>query len=189
MIQEAVLAKKVSILCGSLSLPWSNLAQLADKLEHTRLKQMVDLKNGLQRFYTMNIIEMLKSAVRDNQTIEISGALVCTLRSQGTDPRNKVYSLLGFIIAAQEMYDDSMIEKVDYNIPVKTLSRDVAISILEGKRSLQDLSLIDHASDRCKTDWPSWAPRWDLTSPLTNHFGDPFRRYTCFRPSFSIPRE
>lgn len=72
-----------------------------------------------------------------------------------TDPRDKVYALLGFPAAS------SLEIKPDYERDIQSLYRDVATKIITKSKDLRILSCVHHSSD-VTNKTISWVPQWDI---------------------------
>lgn len=104
------------------------------------------------------------------QPFELLEVLSYTLSLQATDPRDKLYSLLGVVAAARK---GSPVEKPDYTISSDVLFKRMAVSQLKEKGSLKFLSFVEHGSDLTKLV-PSWVPCW--SRPRTDR--NPFAKYS-----------
>lgn len=91
---------------------------------------------------------------------------------RATDPRDKVYGLLG-ILRQHEDFDFASVS-VDYAKSLAEVYTDVAVEIV---RRGADLTILDHTSHSVANDYgpnyPSWVPRWDRAAvacslPLTD---------------------
>lgn len=91
-----------------------------------------------------------------------------------TDPRDRVYSLLGHPYA---MVDGRLIIKPDYTIARGVLYTKLAASFIRRTRNLDAVSLVDHEEDPCLQErvWdpteegrmPSWVPDWQSINRTT----------------------
>jgi hypothetical protein len=84
-------------------------------------------------------------------------------RWDATDPRDKVYGILGLA----ELDEERQLITVNYNRSVAEVYHDVAIAIL---KQTGDLSVCAHVYHDPEydgdVDYKSWAPRWDQWSPF-----------------------
>lgn len=80
---------------------------------------------------------------------------------QATDPRDKVYGLLGLWRPAST--HEAKLE-VDYNKPVSEVYADVAMLAIRSREDLFVLRFVDHDVEynfQKGDSFPSWVPRWD----------------------------
>ncbi|KAH7389383.1 heterokaryon incompatibility protein-domain-containing protein [Phaeosphaeria sp. MPI-PUGE-AT-0046c] len=89
IIQEFVLGKKVLLQCGHTLYDWEELHESSpskrERCGGENLRRLLDLKRkfGAER--------------RERRGLEIAEAMMCAQRSEATDPRDKVYGVLGLI--------------------------------------------------------------------------------------------
>ena len=149
--QELALVKEhlgVEVKIGHLSFPWMMLAGLVNYIPlceweeylsstiWTRARSMEEARSGREiNGFTMTLLKAL-SYVRD------SGA---------TNPRDKVYGLLGFIEEGVEAVE------VDYAKPVEAVYTDVTKYLIRESKDLVVLSLVQSAHNTV-LDLPSWVP-------------------------------
>ncbi|KAH6642310.1 heterokaryon incompatibility protein-domain-containing protein [Boeremia exigua] len=80
---------------------------------------------------------------------------------QSSDPRDKVYGLLG-ILRQRSAYNPEAIS-VDYSKSVAQVYTDTALEILRTNNNLEVLDHVANAEDsEPDTEFPTWVPRWDL---------------------------
>ncbi|CZR69694.1 uncharacterized protein PAC_19594 [Phialocephala subalpina] len=155
VIQEAVLSRvQPRMLCGSYELDWQKLLGSCSWMVSlcyriTPIFQYTDAWHAVRSLHLFNDL-MNVGLPWDLETL-INRAI----RFKATEPRDKIYSLVGL---AGEASDSSTIPKVlqaDYNKPTRDVFRDVTRHIIESTGSLSMLSLI-----RYKPNWekfPSWS--------------------------------
>ena len=119
---------------------------------------------------TTSVVTALQKVIGNAEPFELLEVLSCTLRLQATDPRDKLYSLLGVVAAARK---GSPVEKPDYTISSDVLFKRTAISQLKQKGSLKFLSFVEHGSDLTELV-PSWVPHGSRPSTGRN----PFAQYS-----------
>ena len=102
-------------------------------------------------------IANLKFDLSNRPDVRLLDLLIRFRRSKTTDPRDKVYSLIG----VAKDYDGPQLN-VDHTAPWQKVYRDTAIHILYGTKSVNFLS-------GCNTneDLPSWVPNW--LDPIKDH--------------------
>ena len=159
ILQEVVLAKSVLIKCGDHTLSWNVLDLLAEI-------QIVRPKNDLSPIRASGefMLQMARARVTHHYgTIEnkvIFLALTALLREmrerEATDPRDKVYGLLGIAIGKSESK-----LRPDYTKEWPEVYTDMTNSLLAHDKKLSILKLVE-VKARMETRIPSWVP--DLRS-------------------------
>jgi hypothetical protein len=79
---------------------------------------------------------------------------MCTLHTDATNPRDKIYGLFGLIESSTPPI------KVDYRVQVEDLYRDVARFLILEDNNLVLLQM--HGSKRKYRGLPSWVPDWSV---------------------------
>jgi len=160
IFQEILSAKELKILCGtstidfnilaaavkiySRSLVTSTLASsgntLGRKAIHTRLEQLLDL-DGMRKSY-------------QTKKLDIFSLLAKYGDQRTTDPRDKVFALLGLATD-----DSSGTLLPDYAKSWEEVYIETARHIIKRNRTLTILSMAGAFSER-STELPSWVPDW-----------------------------
>lgn len=171
VFQEAVLAVDVSILYGLRSITWGQLCTLAlsfDRyfterpdawavyysLDNLQPAHLEPLQIALPLFLTMAELRRAGNAVPPRR---ITKLLRKTLPMAATDPRDKIYGLLG--LATGKMSFDI---QPDYATPTATVYREFARTVLKhgDMRILSDAGNNNHSI----AGLPSWTPDWTAWS-------------------------
>lgn len=170
IIQEVELAKQVTVKCGGHLLDWDHVVQVSLFLTVTPWARFLnpEVHETSDREYSNHALPVYLKA---NGKVDASGerrallyALIRARRFQCTDPRDKVYALLGLGEAGikqkprlQPIYGDHSV--VDTYIST-------AIQILE---DADDLLLLAHAEGQGfqrQEGLPSWVPDWSFSGGL-----------------------
>jgi Heterokaryon incompatibility protein (HET) len=160
VIQEVALADCALVICGSKCVPWACFTSWRARKEY-ELEGWIDfpptLTYGPMAVKQMSLLQQLHE----------------TRRSRSTDPRDKVFALMG-LLAPEER--SSVF--VDYSISVSELYLDVATVILKLTKSLRILSGVGGGEDGSpmKASWiPDWSIGLQVTSlELSNPFLEPY---------------
>ena len=153
IVQESVLNDNISMMCGMVMLPWEMLAVMVDLVLKQRLplQAIVDEDTGAH-IATDRVIIM--KGLRDFSRKDggLNKTLLQLLRNchvfESTDPRDKVYAMLGIAKDAEEL---GIVP--DYEVSVRDVYVGAAVRILEVESSL------DLFSDVCSQKsvlLPSW---------------------------------
>ena len=88
-----------------------------------------------------------------------------TRLSRATDPRDKVYGLIGLLSP-----EDKLSVIIDYTQSIDIVYKYVASSIMSREKSLKVLSAVAtiNTHDRPRSSLPSWVPDWQQDPGLTS---------------------
>src|SRR3569833_2005805 len=187
VVQELALARSALFVCGSTSIPWSDLNQTlafirakrwyhhlsTEKMRHIRALQK---EPGIYRDFLQSRTDFRVSAFALASTRRLVtttpldqpvvspplalGRLMQVHReTEAKDPRDKVYAFLGIANrgAADAELHDELI-RPDYELPVGEVYKRVAVRLL---LTHGDLRLLSHVQDPTATSLaglPSWVP-------------------------------
>jgi Heterokaryon incompatibility protein (HET) len=183
VIQEATVARELCVICGRQVLPWNMLCQIYPvTIRKSGQLALSPHEMNLEPLRRLNDIRRRWKAFQNNPPIspKIQGDnyhsgpglqfnlddLVSTFRtSKATDPRDKIYALVG--LAGDK--DDVIL---DYSISTFQLYVRWAITRLDGQVDLRgrpDRSGVPQFLDYCLPSTqlqglPSWVPDWTVSS-------------------------
>jgi len=169
VIQEVVFAKHAVVLLGSASIPWEVLSMAATVIEmHTEcckasLSTFPELARLIEDF-TLKVGQIswtrLKRRILDSpESIPLYDLLWQYRCHQATDPRDKIYALLGFLT------EDARGELVpDYTLSKKEVYKRAVLQDVRATKTLKILK--GHRS--VPADLPSWIYDWAAPMELTD---------------------
>lgn len=171
VVQEVAVASKVTVFCGDCTIPWQKLGIAALWIQRQVMKD--DFKQW-HIFEDSNLFEA--TAMFDNGWLEELDFLSSLNLFRGllaTDPRDKVFALLGlppFASVSKQLVPDYTKTKTEVYRSIVELS-------LSSYGNLDILSYV-HNDDPLPCDWPTWIPRWDVAPAAGAMFGaTPENRY------------
>ncbi|KAF2131218.1 hypothetical protein P153DRAFT_395600 [Dothidotthia symphoricarpi CBS 119687] len=161
VLQEMVAAQdEPVVVCGERVFPWSTIGAVAHYYQYeaglvgrvVRNEEEIDLSYCALRMYLSRI------DYHQNQKSSLLGLLKATESFSATDPRDKVFALLGLVgdsNGKSSFY-------ADYAKDVVEVYRNVTRHILYNDSSLDILSCVGEISkqDPKYKNLPSWAPDW-----------------------------
>lgn len=154
MFQEVVLADNAIVHCGSHEAPWSYFKWLHDVTAQRSFWEGFEVENTwigeLRRaLFQISLFSIPRDAAQDINAVSIP-----TRRLQATDPRDKIYGLMG---VCQEL---TKTVKVDYAAPVRDVYTDFAKSQIELEGDLNTLLTAGLWTPENGEDLgiPSWVP-------------------------------
>ncbi|TPX14030.1 uncharacterized protein E0L32_000424 [Thyridium curvatum] len=164
LVQETVLARSSKVYVGSLSLPWLTVGVVASWLN------TMDILADFNTTPELKDIPYYEAyCMFDTEDVDEAN-LTQTLKKyrdlKATDPRDKVYGVLGLVNPAADPHV-RMIE-VDYRRELWEVYGDVVKSTIARTGDLSVLSLVKHVIEFDDNDlFPSWIPRWDSATHVT----------------------
>ena len=169
VVQEVVLAKDPTVLCGKHKVPWAAFTFAADCMGQADLPQELGGVLWIDILNIHDVNEVYSS--QDGMTGPVGFAmylcllLKATINAQATDPRDKFYGLYGIAT----MYSGAGVPEeleVDYELPVETVYRDVMRYVMEKRNSL-DVMILHSCTGRLR-GLPSWVPDWSSPRNLVS---------------------
>lgn len=156
VLQEAAVSAELLVTCGTHEITWSPLYWLADILFAG-----THASNLFGRISTGGLEEVLKiqrmrEATKENHIITLTQLVAWNRRQRSTDPRDKIFSLLGLAID----HLPGCIIRPDYS-PNNTLLV-VCLCLAEQSIRSDSLDVISLCQGSEKPQWPSWVPDWDV---------------------------
>jgi hypothetical protein len=158
-VQEAVLATTAVVHMGRVSFPWETLGVMASWLNQQEILTEFALPPIMANVPHYNCVCMFDGTSEDDQLVDI---LHRFRAFASTDPRDKVYGLLGLV---KNVEGDVTVD-VDYgDTSVSDVYTDLAAAYVELQQDLTILSFVKHRED-LEADLaegvPSWVPLWTV---------------------------
>jgi hypothetical protein len=158
IIQEVAVAAKVRVICGEDEISWDELATANTVYERWRPAELASKHRGGNYSYVQNIT-IFRQQIALEEPISLLLAMSKTQKALSTDPRDKIFALLGLCCDGS-----TLVPSPNYVQSVDDVLRDMTRKMMRTFRSLDIMfagsSQIDsHSSQRSR---PSWAP--DLLS-------------------------
>lgn len=151
IVQEVVAARELVVMCGKTLFQWQFLDSICIAIrlsEFTPTSQAQHLRRSLYRNFTA-----LNDFRRHRGFMPLTRYLQCTRDYRATDPRDKLYALLG---VATDLAPDEIMP--DYTKPVDSVFSDL-VMYLGTKHGNLDIVSCGHLSNK-----PSWMPDWRVVS-------------------------
>lgn len=162
-VQEIVLARSATVFYGKRNLRWSVFHTFTKCLHISRIYERLinfvpRFKEGSQAIedlYTAGLHPIKAMNIRDLHygpaSIGLSLLVDNTISYQATDPRDKIYGILGLVSQNHAL-------KPDYNCSVNKLYVTAFKAILEEDRDLRSFSWLVDCSRSIANGLPSWVP-------------------------------
>ncbi|KAK2041798.1 heterokaryon incompatibility protein [Colletotrichum somersetense] len=159
-VQEIVLARASRVCIGSHSLDWVKLGVTASWLSEQCLASDYDVPPELEGLNWDAAYSMFDTSdLSESSLLEV---LVAFRDLAATDPRDKVYGLLGLVS------DEALacFRGVDYRKSVAEVYADVVRASVDSSGNLAPLCHAKHGREYVRTEIPSWVPRWDTSEDV-----------------------
>lgn len=175
VVQEALMAKTLTFLCGTTTLPAEILLQVAKELIFIdTYKHSIIAHSVSPWFSNASCLGQMRSRREGGDTLKILDILHQTETFQASDARDKVFAIVG--LAAD--IDDTFI---DYQISTGSMLVRLAKHLLGipsgGAASYPCLEMLGYAGFLTTSiDVPSWVADWTLSEDLPTPFWTVFRR-------------
>lgn len=150
ILQEFALAKHATIICGSHSVLWGVLEHLLPKAQ--------DELRGISGEKSNKIVAIQNRRIPS----PFVSVLIEAFDSMSSEPRDKIYALLGLVELPERMLDDFP-GKIDYNVPVANLYAHVTKWCMSRTPMLLAFLLELAGTAKSVENLPSWAIDWSLT--------------------------
>ncbi|KAH6684557.1 heterokaryon incompatibility protein-domain-containing protein [Halenospora varia] len=166
ILQEVVLGSKCRVYCGSYAMGWNDMARAA-------LCFKTDITNNFEALEVVQIIRGLKQRISCGEDRSLLYLLSQTYDLQCTNPRDKVYGLLGL---ASDTHKGEIIP--DYNQSCQQIYIEAAKLCISKYRSLTMLCCV--RNPKGLSGLPSWIPDWNTVSHTREIFGfKPSEKYAA----------
>ncbi|OCK95116.1 HET-domain-containing protein [Cenococcum geophilum 1.58] len=162
VIQEVTFPQNVTLYCGARSVPWESL----ENVIHNRLNQTntelsrIIQKSGVATLSAQRAYNREWTRLFGFEMTPLLEVLQSFRNFQSTDPRDKVFALLGLASSSKEM----ALPRPDYKKSVSIIYSETTRAIIKHQRNLAVLCL-GHFSCQpqpSQHDIPSWAPDWTV---------------------------
>jgi hypothetical protein len=184
-IQEAVMARQATVACGSLTVGWDLIVQVARAVRKNGVMGAYEIEGHAPGLYSAVVIGNLRLA-RERQPIEswkLLNLLRLTRNYQATDLRDKIFALIGIITDIDEVGLG-----VDYSKSIEKVYGALAIHSLVVQKTLVGLSNAGVCSSPGIPKLPSWVPDWSHNNDRRFNLatGERFRAAGDSQPTLSI---
>ncbi|KAF1989145.1 hypothetical protein K402DRAFT_461547 [Aulographum hederae CBS 113979] len=174
-IAEATANRNVTMMYGASSCDWHVVALAATWFRFKNNPNFFP-HSSFTPFRHAGVVNACDIRCRRHTSRAMSLRLVDRHRNfDSEDPRDKIFSQLGLSHfyntgTSRDMY---LWARPDYTKSVKDVFREFAVLSMDKSWSLEMLSHVQHApgvvyrssaSSQSTERWPSWVPRWDLTT-------------------------
>ncbi|KAK0252347.1 hypothetical protein B0A54_10469 [Friedmanniomyces endolithicus] len=148
VVQEVLLAKQATLICGEDEAPWSSF------------EAAVSSRYAEYATATVPLPAVLRGHAWPS--LGLLGALQTARSCDATDPRDKVYGIVALLQLAHPGLDSASSIGVDYRKSVDAVFADVALAYLGSSAGERKLDLLSYVQS--DTMASSWVPDWRVRS-------------------------
>ena len=189
IIQEVTLAKRILALCGPHSIDWDPIVKVSEFLTNTSWTRWICPRGVLPASDSHESNHAIPNLLQANKQTRIAGdksivlySLIRSRRFMASDPRDKVYALLG--ICGDFVVGKSRFTPVYGSRTAAVTFTLAAIQILEDSDNLLLLACIEGDNFQTIPLLPSWVPDWSCNRVL----GLGVTGYKRFSAAGNLPR-
>ena len=171
VLQELGVASSAAVVCGKQSISWQAISRMIDHMQRTGSWLSIFGSSGFGSsfsfYWRLACLSWIREQVSDHGSICTLKALSNSRNFDATDPRDKIYALVGLCVR-----DDRFIEP-DYSKDIVDVYRETARAVLfqQNHNLSTDSSLSFHEhhvmevlseAERVENKYalPSWVPDW-----------------------------
>ena len=169
VLQEIVVSRTATVRCGQGSLPWSSFEAiwtafvpfqvLSSSLAASGALGSTATSQQISRSNHIAIIRSLREQRRSGNQLNLLSLVVKYRRNRVTDPRDKIFALLGL---AQSVDQDAF--KADYSKTTAQVYSEFLKMVMETQKRVDILAFCN--MHRKTPDLPSWVPDWSCSCHL-----------------------
>ncbi|KAH7093600.1 heterokaryon incompatibility protein-domain-containing protein [Paraphoma chrysanthemicola] len=174
VIQEVARSKSAIVICGTRAVAWDCFTRWPTR------QACLPVPDVTWADYIPGVLNYNSGFASSTGTEALLRTLCETRASGATDPRDKVFALLGLLSDEEQKTYGSLI---NYSTPVDRVYLDTALKMIFESKSLRVMSAVQHRM--CSSppdvldDLPSWVPNWSraghvLPLGLGQQFVEPF---------------
>jgi hypothetical protein len=155
IVQEVVLGKSVTIICGPDEIPWQEFLDATWTLSEAFSSdvQNIGRNSNLGSLGNLTNIDSFRALKNPNVRASIGDVVACLRQSNATDPRDMIFGVIGLIQSSiKPDYVRSTTEDVYMSLVEECLARDKSLDIICMRRK-----------STSKFKPPSWVPDWSDT--------------------------
>lgn len=162
VIQEIALSVTASLMWDDSEIAWEyvGLAAAYIRINNSNLFEHCFLP-GIFNAYFMYRISVAADTVFKPVSLSFLRLLTMTQQYEASDPRDRVYGLLGLPLINWGLAGKPFIQP-DYNLDIQDVYRAVALGIIDAEGDLSLLSSVQHGPDFSSSQ-ASWVPMWNTT--------------------------
>ena len=159
VLQEVALSSSAIVLWGNTEVSWDIVGRASEVIQDDHnLWNAVDQRTGVGNAYLMHSLRNSNPPLHSFRTL-----LQRARRFETTDPRDRIFAVLGLSTTDRPTGDGTLFLEPDYTLTVPQLYLAVAQRIIESDQNLGLLSAVQlrHRDLGLQKEMPTWVPRWN----------------------------
>ncbi|RTE84286.1 hypothetical protein BHE90_001160 [Fusarium euwallaceae] len=160
-LQELLLAKHATIMCGNHSMSWESLCQALELIEASFPLSSKGTRNFVNCFYACSdfkeMLENIKNDEIDDGAKALSRMVHHSRIRHATNPKDKIFALYGLSQKLQKP-----MPQPNYTQSITEIYTKATVAIMQQDDSLWPLENL--WSEKRRDDLPSWVPDWSQDS-------------------------
>ncbi|KAI8653524.1 HET domain-containing protein [Fusarium keratoplasticum] len=160
-LQELLLAKHATIMCGTQTMSWDALCQALELIEASFPLSSKGTRNFVNCFYACSDFKEMLEDIENNETddgVKVLSRMVHHSRIRhATNPKDKIFALYGL---SQKL--GKPMPQPDYTQSISEIYTRATVAIMQQDNSLWPLENL--WSENRRDDLPSWVPDWSEDS-------------------------
>ncbi|TKA76950.1 hypothetical protein B0A49_01725 [Cryomyces minteri] len=109
--------------------------------------------------YNAYLMHSMHTGAKDTDSLSFLWLMGLTRQFEATDPRDRVFALLGLPTTDTDPDHDPLFMEPDYALPLLQIYKRLVIRIVHQSRNLKILTAVQHGP-LLKEEFPSWVPQW-----------------------------
>jgi hypothetical protein len=188
--QEILFSKSAVLVNGRFRIDWDFFCDAVRYGEELQIWEVIYLGSFTDpTFMNLHTIQKLKAIQKAGKTAQaLLDCLILTRRREATDPRDKIFAVLGLVPG--ELWEVGI--QPDYRSPANIVFRDATRKIIEASGTLDILGLCSPVRQSDVGELPSWVSDWSSTEstaqPLLNDVNGSRRLTHASREAKAEPR-
>jgi hypothetical protein len=163
VIQEAALAPSATVIWGDCEIAWRWVGMAVTDYELGELLGQ-EAAIGIRNANLIYKISEAQYGEKDEPDRSFLDLLKMARKFDASDPRDKIYGLLGLQTTDNDPETGKLFIEPDYTLSFEDLLQRTASKIIQNSGTLELLSSVQHPpnnSNSTPLNIPSWVPQWD----------------------------
>jgi hypothetical protein len=182
IIQEVAFAENIIVICGNQILIWEDCIRACEFISYSVGN---DLQTPSTVPYAGSNAEIL-SMFQESDSTDLLDVLITTRSFAATDPRDKIFAVLGLATLGRTEVPATEIIYVDYTLTPAQVYLETAWTVIKKSKDLNLLAEVEDPQLRNIADIPTWVPDFSSTyRPSIYHQSLAFNAYQGLKRSLT----
>ena len=156
VVQEVVVASSAMVIWGSQSIRWDLVGEAANWL---KANYFPSRRHHIFGAYNAAHMFNLSMRAKQGRLHPFFTVMVSTWLFQSSDPRDRVFALLGLPNSDSDPDNDQLFLEPDYSLDESQVYLALARKVIAAEESIRLLNAVQHRPDS-PLNSPSWVPQW-----------------------------